>query len=196
MILSHNPASLQIPPESLFFSDSEPPHPRLKVPSNLHSFPFLIDSLFPSLPFSPVHVCGGFHLQDSRRRLSPRSTDLVASSFSRSFGRGPKTPSTPCSISHAMKDEHDSTEMVPRASVQCLVALDPPNLCNILVLSLSLLHRDKICFFCTSTKVSFSSKVVSQHSSVALLCNLFLSSTRPARTSCLSLNSYTSCVSS
>ena len=41
------------------------------------------------------------------------------------------------SISHAMEDEHDSTDMVSRAPVQCLLALDPRNLCNILALSLS-----------------------------------------------------------
>ena len=73
MILSH---ALPIPPESLFFSDSEPRHTRPQVPSHLPSFPFLFDSLFPSLPFSPAHVCGGFRLQDSRSRFSPRSTDL------------------------------------------------------------------------------------------------------------------------
>ena len=51
------------------------------------------------------------------------------------------------SISPATEDEHDSTDMVSRGPVQCLIALDPPNLCNILALSLSLSHRDRMCFF-------------------------------------------------
>ena len=39
------------------------------------------------------------------------------------------------SISPAMEDEHDSKDMVSRGLVQCLVALDLPNFCNILALT-------------------------------------------------------------
>ena len=47
--------------------------------------------------------------------------------------------------------------------------------------------------FFSSTSLS-SSKIVSQYFSLTSLCNLILSSTRPARTSCLSLKSFTSCI--
>ena len=47
-----NPASLQVLHESLFFSDSEPPHSRHQVCSHLHSLPFLFD-----FTFHPCHFC-------------------------------------------------------------------------------------------------------------------------------------------
>ena len=133
MILSHDPASLQIPPEQLFGL-------------NLSTL---------------VTTCLQWrlsHLQDSWSRLSLRSAELWLQVFplhpfsfplvtvvheasdvvSMSFIFLEDSELT-SSISHAMEDdEHDSTDMLYRASDPCLIALDPPNLCNILALSLSL----------------------------------------------------------
>ena len=112
--------------------------------------------VFPSLPFSPVHVCGGFHLQDSRRRLSPRSPDLwlqgsplhppvpastlffpFCHSGPRSFRRGL------IHVFHLPRRLRAHFFQITRQkgvwSVRpCLIALDRPNRCNILALSLSL----------------------------------------------------------
>ena len=107
------------------------------------------------------------------------------------------------SIKPAMEDEHDSKDMVSRGPVQCHIALDLPNFCNILALSLSLSHRDEICFFLYKYPGFFRlllfqlSHLLEDRFVVLVgrfICNLLLSSTKPAKTSCLSLNSFTSCL--
>ena len=135
MIIQHNPAFLQIPPESLFFSDSESPQP-----PQLPSLPFLFDFLFPSLRCLPVPARGGFHLPDSRSSVASGVSRLNHTSFSFPFvtavhEASEVVSSLSCifledsehtsSISHVMEGEHDSTDIMSRASFQCFIALQP-----------------------------------------------------------------------
>ena len=157
MTLSRNPASLQIPPESLFFSDSESPHTRPKVPSRSPSFFHSCFRPCMSAAASTFKFHGdAFHLAPQTfcfRRLrftfQLHTPTLFFFSFRhsnpRSFRRGLIHVFHPLRKlrahffpSHAMEDEHDSKEMVSRASDPFLIALVPPNLCNILTFSLSL----------------------------------------------------------
>ena len=142
MILSHDPASLQIPPEQLFGLNLS-----TLVTTCLPSVEAFTPSGFMEPPFTPLRgaVDSGFSASPSGSRLRTsfsfhfvtvvhEASDVVSMSFI--FLEDSDLTS---SISHAMEDdEHDSTDMMYRTSDPCLVALDPPNLCNILAFSLSL----------------------------------------------------------
>ena len=86
---------------------------RYLSPSQSPSFPFLLGSLFPSLPFSPVHVSGGLHLQDSRRRLSPRSPGLWLQA---SPLHPPAPDSTPLFCDPAVTVGHEASDVVSSMS--------------------------------------------------------------------------------
>ena len=151
MILSHNPPSHQIPPESLFFSDNRTLVARcLPIYFVFHSC--LILSFLAIFARACMSVAAfTFEIHGDAFHLAPRTSGFrllrfhppvpvheasdVVSSMSFIFLEDCEHTS---SKSPAMEDEHDSTNTVSRGPVQCLVALDPPSLDNILALSLSL----------------------------------------------------------